>query len=228
METSLTTQKQNLPATQQAWGVETIEAQDTSKIFITLCQKQIPGTDTKPGDILRSDTKEVLGGEKSPVEVVFIKHYKEWVVTNRDGEVKNRTLYTEKTALLKEGPLAALIDDEECSRHLAHVFFALVVGKEHLGPVVISFMKSNKRVAEGLLSILISNARLGLSIAAQTFKISSMPVSYKKFNWYSYKIESGNKTTPELEESCRKMYMELKAAQERMEAMSTESEEAPF
>lgn len=230
METkSVTVKKEaSLPQVQvpqPAWGTESIERQDTKKSFIALCQKEKPDLEgIKVGDIYKTGTNIVIGGKEKPFEALFIKHVKEWVVTNSAGEVKSRVLYNDKNLSLQEGPLSALIEGDTCSRFLAHLFFVLVVGRENEGPAIISFMKSNKRIAEGILTIMLSNARLGKSIASQTFLISSVPATWKKFNWYSYKAVPGRASTKEEEELCRDFYMELKASQDRVEAAMADNE----
>lgn len=234
MSTTAVTKKEEQPKELQvakAWGTETIDYSDTGKTYLGIVQKPIHGReDVKVGSIIKTNTMEVIGDTKKPVEVIFFKHFKEWIIVNTAGETKERTLYIpEKNAHLKEGPIGSLIDGEECKRLLVHNFFALIVGREHEGPVLISFKKSNKKAAEGLLAHIKAQGQLGKSIASQTYTLSSEYKTFNKFNWFAFKTDVGKNATPEQEEMAKNLYLEISKSFELASSeVDPTVEEVPF
>lgn len=174
-----------------SWGAEGVAASDIiiSKVLLQqpLSNFAIEGK-AKPGDMVDSVSAEILGGEKSPLFIIPISHFKTIVVENqhkgkwkfvREDHVTDfpddiRKEYTEKNkdgidALHRQSATLnfhALVSSEDPTKSAA--------GKASSFPVVISFRRTSFYAGKALATHFAKAARDQKPPAASVFAVESV------------------------------------------------------
>lgn len=188
----------------------------------------------KLGDILNSQTLEVIGGLDHPIEIIPLKLWKTWRVM--DMTTKNPKFLRNEDVNSKNENLPW--EDNEngvtIRRDFTYNYYVLLVKDVAEGeafPVVISFRRTSTQAGKGVATHLFKMAALGRAPYSQSVKLS---VSKKKFETNTYAIlecGKGEKVSDEGLAEAKKwlgLIGQMKVAEEAEEEPASKPAQAPI
>ncbi len=199
METqAVATTQSNLPATSLAdLGMSAQDIQVAKLLLMQNVSEAVGDGEAKMGDILNSQTLEVIGGLDKPVEIIPLKMFKTWRVM--DMTVKPAKFLREEpmTADNERDPWEFSEGGKERRRDYSLHFFVLLkkeVDEDEAFPCLVSFRRSSANAGKQLATQLFKMRALGREPYTRTAMLAVGKEKFETNTYVTFEIQKGNLT----------------------------------
>lgn len=207
METKATVETKEVAVAQETKGLSVsnalqdlgIEAGDLiiPKLLLMQNTSQMVGDDAaKVGDIINSQSLEVLGGLGAPVDIIPLKMTKTWRVYDLGGKQPEFIRQEAVTAANVNLPWDDTEDGVPIRRDMCMNFFVLLVSdvvKEEAFPCVVSFKRTSMQAGKQLATHLFKMTALGKKPYAHSVQLKA---AKQKTDTNTYGVFELGKSTP--------------------------------
>jgi hypothetical protein len=199
MDTALATAN-NLPAAPTgAWGSENTLSKDLLIPRIYLMQDlsdQVKKGRVKVGDLINSMSGEVLANADTPVEIIPILTFSEWLTheVENPGTAKQKLIFQGKVLLDKTNEnwtQEAMVNGKLLQRTRQLNFLCLLPKYQEELPFLVSFRKTSMMTGKKLSTHFQMSAMKGNPPAKQVFNLTSQAMTRNGYNFYGYYLEPG-------------------------------------
>ncbi len=232
MSTELTTQKSNELAVPPSgsWGSENTFTSDITIPRLWLGQAMsdfVKGKKADDGDIVNSETLEVIAKFGSKLEIIPIYTIKQWEIYK--VETKEEYIRTELTTPENDNLSYEDMENGQAIRRVRKLGFFVLNPKDLKGlPYLITFKKSSYPIGKRLISFFRECQKENHPPASYVFSLgaeSDTNRSGDEFKVFTLE-KAGRRSTPEELSTAYKWYTQLKAAQ--VKSTVDTDEQVPF
>jgi hypothetical protein len=222
-----------------SWGSEGVDAGDVLIPRILLMQglsKLVSAGECKPGDIVRSTTKEALAQKGGAVEIIPLTSWKTWTIFDCSGKKPEFRSIEPITSDNANAPLEYMIEGKPWRRDKTLNFYVLLpsdVAKEQkaheaiargeypdtddvLFPCAISFSRSAYNTGKELATHFMKAQSFNITPASRVFKLGSRVVTNDQGSWPVFELSKARPSTQVEITAAKKWYDILSNSQVRV------------
>ena len=213
--TTLPTNKQSTELT-ETWGSEGTSSKDLvipriqlAQAVSDVCKEGV----AKPGEIVHSQTQEILAKKGEKLEVLPIVCLGSWVVSKvvpggQPEYLREEQLTPENDS--ENWKQDAFEDGQPIVKQKCLRFLVLLANKSDGFPFFVSFQRSNKNGGKLLSTIMQENKFQGRPGCSRVVELSSFIKTYKTNSWFVFGIKPTRDASQEEREACKKWYILFK------------------
>ena len=207
---------------------EHMDASDYERDNILLAQKTSsflddPNCEAKPGELVRSDTMEVVGNSEKGVEVLPLKVYKTWRKKGEDGKSYGNIVFKEGDE--RYGETGTTDDGDEYELQLQYNVLVLLRDDPFALPFVVCLRTKSISAAKRINSIARTLQMRGEKPWAQAIELYSEAWKDDNKTWFKFKAKAAGETTAQEREVAASWVKGLTAVLKSKEDLS---DDIPF
>lgn len=196
-EAPLPVVKQDIAQSMADMGISASDLVIPKLLLMQPTSEMVGDEKAKVGDVVNSQTLEILGNDKASLEIIPLKLFKTWRIM--DMSVKPaKLLRTENVTSQNEKlPWEGNEDGKPIRRDFCHNFFVLLLPEVEAGeafPAVIQFKRTSSYAGRQLSTQLFKMAALGRKAFSQTVIVSVGKEKHETNTYALFKIGKGNPT----------------------------------
>ena len=212
----LATENTKALAMADALGMAGVDANDIIIPKILLMQstsESVGDGKAQVGDILNSETLEVLGGPDKPLEIIPLKNEKVWMVydlTQSPPAFLRKEDFTPETSKL---PFEEIENGVKIRRDLAFSFTVLIKSEADAGaayPASVLFKRTSSQAGRQLVSLIFRYAATGKNYLDYSAVLGSQKVKADKNTYAGWKVSAGKPLSDTAKKEAYKWFQAVK------------------
>jgi hypothetical protein len=168
----------------------------------------------KLGDIINSETNEVLGGLDKPVLFIPIKSFKTWQVMDMSGKQAEFLRSEPVTSKNEKLPWEDMENGKPIRRDMCMNFLGLLaadVEKDEAFPVVVRFKRTSTGAGKQLATTMYKMAVLGRTVYSQVVALSVRKDKFESNTYALFELTKGRVATGKEHDAAREWTLRLKS-----------------